>query len=165
MVYGGKIFADQGLPFMLLENHPGNEVYYYSKQAFNLMNRFEYISDQYAGINFEHNFEKKLLNLLPFMRKSNMRQFWTFKAVWGELSTPSRVLNRIEYFSDYRLRSLRGGIYTEIGTGIENIFKILRIDLVWRHAPVRNVPPGVNPSLYKSPIQDFGIFGSVRIQF
>ena len=94
-----------------------------------------------------------------------MRQFWNFKAVWGELSTPSRVLNRIEYFSDYRLRSLRGGIYTEIGTGIENIFKILRIDLVWRHAPVRNVPPGVNPSLYKSPIQDFGIFGSVRIQF
>ena len=165
MVYGGKIFADQGLPFMLLENHPGNEVYYYSKQAFNLMNRFEYISDQYAGINFEHNFEKKLLNLLPFMRKSNMRQFWNVKAVWGELSSASRVLNRIEYFSDYRLRSLRGGVYTEIGTGIENIFKILRIDLVWRHAPLINIPPGVNPNLYKSAIQDFGIFGSVRIQF
>lgn len=165
MLYGGKIFTDKGLPFMLLENHPGNEVYYYSKQAFNLMNRFEYISDQYAGINFEHNLEKKLLNLLPFMRKSNMRQFWNVKAVWGELSTASRVLNRIEYFSDYRLRSLRGGVYTEIGTGIENIFKILRIDLVWRHAPVRNIPPGINPNLYKSAIQDFGIFASVRVQF
>ena len=165
MVYGGKIFTDKGLPFMLLENHPGNEVYYYSKQAFNLMNRFEYISDQYAGINLEHNFEKKLLNLLPFMRKSNMRQFWNIKAVWGELSTNSRILNRIEYFSDYRLRSLRGGWYTEIGTGFENIFKILRIDLVWRSAPLRNIPPGINPNLYKSAIQDFGIFGSVRIQF
>ncbi len=165
MVYGGKIFSDQGLPFMLLENHPGNEVYYYSKQAFNLMSRFEYISDQYAGINMEHNFEKKLLNLLPFMRKSNIRQFWNFKAVWGNLSPQSRLLNRIEFFNDYRLRSLREGWYTEFGTGFENIFKILRIDLVWRRAPLRNLPPGVNPNLYKSDIQDFGIFGSVRLQF
>lgn len=165
MVYGGKIFSNQGLPFMLLENHPGNEVYYYSKQAFNLMNRFEYISDQYAGINMEHNFEKKLLNLLPFMRKSNIRQFWNFKAVWGNLSPQSRLLNRIEFFNDYRLRSLREGWYTEFGTGFENIFKILRIDLVWRRAPLRNIPPGVNPNLYKSDIQDFGIFGSVRLQF
>lgn len=165
MVYGGKIFTDQGLPFMLLENHPGNEVFYYSKQAFNLMNRFEYISDEYAGINLEHNFEKKLLNLLPFMRNSNMRQFWNIKAVWGNLASNSRILNRTEYLYDYRLRSLRGEVYTEIGTGIENIFKILRIDLVWRHAPVRRIPAGANPNLFKSPIQDFGIFGSVRIQF
>jgi len=165
MIYGGKIFSDQGLPFMLLENHPGNEVYYYSKQAFNLMNRFEYISDQYTGINLEHNFEKKLLNLLPFMRKSNIRQFWNFKAVWGNLSPENRQLNRIEYFSDYRLRSLREGWYTEFGTGFENIFKLLRIDFVWRKAPLSNIPPGVNPNLYKSAIQDFGIFGSVRLQF
>ena len=165
MIYGGKIFSDQGLPFMLLENHPGNEVYYYSKQSFNLMNRFEYISDQYAGINLEHNFEKKLLNLLPFMRKSNIRQFWNIKAVWGNLSTQSRLLNRIEYFNDYRLRSLRDGWYTELGTGFENIFKLLRIDFVWRRAPLRNLPPGINPNLYKSDIQDFGIFGSVRLQF
>lgn len=94
-----------------------------------------------------------------------MRQFWNIKAVWGNLASNSRILNRTEYFYDYRLRSLRGEVYTEIGTGIENIFKILRIDLVWRHAPVRRIPAGANPNLFKSPIQDFGIFGSVRIQF
>jgi hypothetical protein len=32
MVYGGKIFSDDPLPFMLLEIHPGNEIYYYNKQ-------------------------------------------------------------------------------------------------------------------------------------
>jgi hypothetical protein len=165
MLYGGKIYTDEALPFMLLEIHPGNEIYYYNKQSFNLMNRFEYVSDEFAGINVEHNFEKKLLNLLPFMRKSNIRQFWNFKSVWGDLSNKSRLVNRIEYFNEYRLRSLRSGFYTEIGTGFENIFKLFRIDLVWRHAPLRNIPPNLNPNLFKSDTNDFGIFGSVRFQF
>ncbi len=165
MVYGGKIFTGQSLPFMLLEIHPGNEIYYYNKQSFNLMNRFEYVSDHFAGINIEHNFEKRLLNLLPFMRKSNIRQFWNFKTVWGNLSDNSKQLNRIEYYNDYKLRSLRGGFYSEVGTGFENIFKLLRIDLVWRSAPLRNIPAGINPNLFKSNTNDFGIFGSIRFQF
>lgn len=165
LFYAGKIYTNESLPFMLLEMHPGNEIYYYSKQSFNLMNRFEYVSDKFAGMTLEHNIEKKLLNLLPFMRKSNMRQFWNFKTVWGDLTDKSRALNRIEYYNEYRLRSLRGGFYTEIGTGLENIFKLLRIDLVWRNAPLRNIPPGLNPMLFKSNTNDFGVFGSVRLQF
>lgn len=165
MLYGGGVMTPEPLPFMLLEIHPGNEVYYYNKQSFNLMNRFEYISDHYAGINIEHNIEKKLLNLLPFMRKSNMRQFWNVKAVWGDLSETNRKLNIQDYYYEYRQRSLRGGFYTEIGTGFENIFKLLRIDLVWRNAPLRNIPPGLNPNLFKSNTNDFGVFGSVRLQF
>ncbi|WP_163462572.1 hypothetical protein, partial [Klebsiella michiganensis] len=49
--YGGKIWAKDALPFVLLELHPGNEIYYYNKETFNLMNRFEYFSDRFAGIN------------------------------------------------------------------------------------------------------------------
>lgn len=165
MLYGGKIYTKESLPFMLLEIHPGNEIYYYNKQSFNLMNRFEYISDRYAGINIEHNLEKKLLNLLPFMRKSNMRQFWNFKSVVGDLSEMHRSINIRDYYYEYRFRSLRGGFYTEIGTGFENIFKLLRIDFVWRNAPLRNIPPGLNPNLFKSNTNDFGVFGSVRLQF
>ena len=165
MLYAGQIFTDEALPFMLTEIHPGNEIYYYNKQSFNLMNRFEYYSDKYAGITIEHNIEKKLLNLFPFLRKTNMRQFWNFKAVTGDLSTKSRILNRIDYSSEYKLRSLRGGTYTEIGTGVENIFKLLRIDLVWRHAPLRNLPPGIDPNLFKSSTNDFGVFASLRLQF
>ena len=165
MLYAGKVFSTEALPFMLLEVHPGNEIYYYNKQSFNLMNRFEYISDQYTGINIEHNLEKKFINLLPFMRKTNMRQFWNFKSVLGILTENNRKLNIQDYYYEYRMRSLRGGFYTEIGTGLENIFKLLRIDLVWRYAPLRNIPPGFNPNLFKSNTNDFGVFGSVRFQF
>lgn len=165
MVYAGKIFTNEALPFMLLEIHPGNEIYYYNRQSFNLMNRFEYISDEFAGINLEHNLEKKFLNLLPFMRKSNMRQFWNVKSVVGNLDDKNRRLNILDYYYEYRMRSLHKDFYTEIGTGFENIFKLLRIDFVWRYAPLRIIPPNVNPALFKSNTNDFGVFGSVRFQF
>jgi hypothetical protein len=164
MVYSGKIFSQDPLPFMLLEIHPGNEVYYYNKQSFNLMNRFEYISDEFLGVNIEHNLEKKLINLVPFLRKTSIRQFWNFKSVWGNLSDMNRSINIKDYYYEYRFRSLRGGFYTEVGTGIENIFKLLRIDFVWRFAPLRNIPPGLPASLFKSNTNDFGVFGSVRFQ-
>lgn len=160
MVYGGKYFGDS-IPFMLLEIHPGNEIYYYNKQSFNLMNRFEYFSDQYVGFNIEHNFEKKLLNLVPFLRKSKVRQFWNVKTVWGDLSMSNGVFNKLE-FGTYRLKRLRGQNYTEIGTGIDNIFKFFRVDLVWRFAPSFIVPP---TSTVPNNMQNFGVFGSFRLQF
>ena len=157
-VYGGKIFGDP-LPFMLLEIHPGNEIWYYNKNSFNLMNRFEYISDRYAGFSVEHNFEKKLLNLLPFLRKSTMRQFWNIKAVWGDLSPADKTLN-LQDFPNYRLRSLRGNGYAEVGTGLDNIFRYFRVDLVWRFAPPQKTFTGS-----KNAIDNFGVFGSFHFQF
>ncbi len=160
--YAGKIFSD-ALPFMLLELHPGNEIYYYSKHGFNLMNRFEFYSDSYAGFNVEHDFEKKLINLLPFMRKTNMRQFWNVKAVWGNLTDANRKLNHVEY-GNYRLRTLRGRPYVEAGTGIDNIFRFFRVDLVWRFAPELSSPAGMPPPAYNNSSSKFGIFGSFHFQ-
>ena len=158
-LYGGKVFGNE-IPFMLLEVHPGNEIYYYNKQSFNLMNRFEYISDTYAGFNIEHNFEKKLFNLIPALRKTNMRQFWHVKTLWGDVSTSNRAFNRSE-FSFYYLKRLKGEFYTEIGTGVDNIFKFFRIDLVWRLAP----RPIMQPPSAPSQTQGFAVFGSFRFQF
>jgi hypothetical protein len=160
MVYAGKYFQREPLPFMLLEMHPGNEILYYSREAFNLMNRFEYISDQYVGINVEHVFDKKLLNVFHFLRKSNMRQFWNFKAVLGTMSNENKMLNRVDFAQDYRFHSLNGKPYIEVGTGIENIFQFLRIDAVWRFAPDRKAYPGAPTENFSN----FGIFGSLRFQ-
>ena len=54
-VFAGKTFGT--LPYMFLDIHPGNELYYYNKYAFNMMNKYEFISDRYVGINVEHNLE------------------------------------------------------------------------------------------------------------
>ena len=159
-IYAGQVYGDS-LPFMLLELHPGNEFYTYNTNGFNLMNRFEYYSDKYVGIQVEHNFEKKLINLIPFLRKAKVRQFWNFKAVSGDMSNSNRAFNRTDY-GEYQLRTLRGKTYIEIGTGLDNLFKFFRIDFIWRINPTFNTP--VRASALQ-PIQNFGVFGTMKIQF
>lgn len=159
-VYGGKIWG-KPLPFMLLEMHPGNEIFYYSQQAFNLMSRFEYVSDRYAGFIVEHHFDKKLLRLLPLLRRTNVRQFWNCKAVWGDLSPENKRLNRWEY-GTYHMRSLNGRPYVELGTGLDNLFTYFRLDCVWRFAPTQPTNLLLPPP---KPKAAFGVFGSVHLQF
>ncbi len=158
--YAGKIYGDS-LPFMLLELHPGNEVFVYNKNGFNLMNRFEYFSDTYIGFQMEHNIEKKIINLLPLLKRTKIRQFWNVKGVWGNMNNSNKIFNRTELGS-YQLRSLREHAYIELGTGFDNIFKFFRIDFVWRKAPPLSPNQAQNTM---QPAQNFGVFGSFRIQF
>ncbi len=149
-VYAGKISGT--LPFTFLENHPGNDIYYYDPGSFNLMNRFEYLSDKYAGINVEHNVGSGLFRFIPITRKLKWRQFWNAKTVWGSLSAANTALNN----STNTFKTLNGTTYLEMGTGIDNIFKILRLDFVWRVLP-RPLPDNKSSR--------FGIFGSFQFQF
>ncbi|MBX9784846.1 MAG: DUF5686 and carboxypeptidase regulatory-like domain-containing protein [Chitinophagaceae bacterium] len=166
-VYGGRVFGT--LPFTMLEIHPGNEIYYYNKHAFNLMNRYEYISDRYAGINFEHNVGNGMFRLIKPTRKLKLRQFWTAKMLWGNLSEANKKLNYVGQYYDentmkfdfvtgkgwFPFQTLGDKTYMELGTGVDNIFKVLRIDLIWRVLPNNAV----------SATKRFGVFGSFRLQF
>ena len=149
-VYGGTIKGV--LPFAFLENHLGNDIYYYSSSSLNLMNRFEYLSDKYAGINLEHQIGSGIFKFIPITRKLKWRQFWNIKSVWGSLSDENKQLNGYDKY----FKSLNNHMYTEIGTGIDNIFKVCRIDLVWNISPNSTTMPSSSK---------FGIFGSFRIQF
>ena len=150
-IYGGKIVGK--LPYMLLAVAPGNEIYYYNKYAFNLMNRFEYISDQYAGVSIEHNFGSGLFRFIPQNKYLKFRQFWNAKILWGSISKENTQLN---IHSGTPFTSLNGKTYMEVGTGVDNIFRFFRIDLVWRVLP-RPFPE----ELYKR----FGLFASFRFSF
>ena len=156
-VYGGKINGT--MPFTNLENHPGNDLFYYNPFAFNLMNRFEYLSDKYAGINLEHNIGSGLFRFIPITRKLKWRQFYTVKTLWGSLSSANDALNTyvvVPYPKVYGFKTLNGKTYIEVGTGIDNIFKVFRLDFVWRLAPSTS---------YAGKQNKFGIFGSFQIQF
>lgn len=166
-IYGGRVFGT--LPFTMLEIHPGNEIYYYNKYAFNLMNRFEYISDRYAGINFEHNVGNGMFRLIKPTRSLKLRQFWTAKLLWGNLSEANKKFNYTDQYYDaatmkfdaatgkgwFPFQTLGDKTYMELGTGVDNIFKVLRIDLIWR----------VLPNDAVAAQKRFGVFGSFRIQF
>ncbi|MEO7311160.1 MAG: DUF5686 family protein [Chitinophagaceae bacterium] len=150
--YVGKVWGT--LPYMLLEMHPGNDLYYYNKYVFNLMNRFEYISDAYAGVQVEHNFGNRLFRIIPLLRKLKIRQFWNAKLLTGKLSDANIQLN---FVGNHSFKSLNGKSYIELGTGIDNILKVLRLDLVWRVSP--------KPLPTDNKASNFGVFGSFRLAF
>jgi uncharacterized protein DUF5686 len=153
-VFAGRTYGK--LPYMLLDVAPGNEIYYYNKYAFNLMNRYEFIHDRYAGINIEHNFGNGIFRLIPFMRRLKLRQFWSAKALWGSLSEENRLYNLDLNSTLPKFESLNNKTYLELGTGVDNIFKFFRVDFVWRLSPT---PLPVERA------KKFGIFGSFRIAF
>lgn len=151
-VYAGKIYGT--LPYLMLEVHPGNELYYYDSYAFDMMNRYEFLSDQWAGFNIEHEIGGGIFNYIPWVRKLRLRQFWTAKGVIGRLSSSNKMLN---FQGDYPFKTLEGDPYLEVGTGVENILRFLRVDFVWRVLP--------KPQVHEPLQQRFGVFGSFKLQF
>lgn len=125
-VEAAKIF--QALPYPLLFIHPGNNSFVYDKAAFNLMDYYEFVSDEYISFKAEQHFGGIFLDRIPALRKLKWREVATFSAVSGRLSSKNRVLlsNPNVFYN------LEKKPYAEFGVGIENIFKVLRIDNIWR---------------------------------
>ena len=133
----GKIFGK--IPYPLLELHPGNETFAYDFYAFNLMNYFEFVSDEYASAKLVHHFDGFFLNRVPLLRKLKLREVASARAVIGKVSEPNRqaiifptnlyTLNEAGYTSSLFTHNKP---YVEAGVGIENILKFFRVDAVWR---------------------------------
>ncbi|WP_345372821.1 DUF5686 and carboxypeptidase-like regulatory domain-containing protein [Algivirga pacifica] len=120
------------LPFPLLETHQGNELaIFYSDRAFNLMRFGEFVSDRYASLRLEHNFAGMIMNRVPLFRRLKWRLFATANTVYGSLEDENREIVLSEP-SDSKLKSLEDEPYTEVGYGVENIFKVLRVDFIHR---------------------------------
>lgn len=151
-IFAGKINGT--LPYPLLEIHPGNEFYYYNNHSFNMMYRYEYLSDTYIGLITEHSLGSLFFKYIPLIKKTKIRTFWNAKAVYGTLSPQNELLN---FNKGFAFQSLSRSPYIEAGTGVENIFKVLRIDFVWRLLPTQ--------TNNDSPARRFGIFGSMKFDF
>jgi hypothetical protein len=125
-IYAGKIFGK--LPYPFLKVHEGNESYYLQTEAFNNMKFFEFVSDQYVGINFEYHLLGLIMDRIPGISKLKWRIVASAKATWGTLSDR----HKDEMIIPISTSSFGKIPYTEVSVGIENIFKFLRIDAVWR---------------------------------
>jgi len=121
----GKIGGDVAFPF--LEIHRGNETFFFDKFAFNTMNYFEFLSDEYVQVMAEHHFNGFFLNKFPLLRRLKLREVVTFKAVAGRLrETHKRYLRFPDGFNRLNRPFMEGAI------GIENILSVLRIDAIYR---------------------------------
>jgi hypothetical protein len=150
-LFAGKVFSNQALPYQIIIHQPGNDWHYYSNHSFNLMTRFEYLTDRYAGFSFEHNIGSGLFRYIPITRKLKLRQFWEAKGLIGDISDANRQLN---FVGEKPFKSLDNKLYMEVGTGVDNILKFFRIDFIWRVLP-RPLP--------ENHVERFGVFVGARI--
>jgi hypothetical protein len=130
-VEAGRIFGN--LPYPLLMMHQGNETFFYDETSYNTMNFFEFVSDEWVSVWLQYHAEGLVLNKLPLMRRLKWREVASAKAVVGgyDLKNDNILSRDFDYDGD-------GDIYTldrpfvEAAIGVENIFKVLRVDFIWR---------------------------------
>ena len=93
------------------------------------MKFFEFLSDRYAQIFVEHHFEGLFFNRVPLFRRLKWREVVVGKAVTGSLDLEKHLQEMLLLPGMY---TLNRGPYAEVSAGVENIFKVLRVDAIWR---------------------------------
>ena len=140
------------VPFPLLEIHNANQSYLYQSKRYNLMNFLEFVSDKYASLFIDHNFNGFILNKIPLIKHLGLREIITFKILYGgldkhnnpnlnpqaQLATMGLMPLPKDKFGNPATFILDRGPYMEVSIGIGNILKILRVDLVRRITYIDN---------------------------
>ena len=143
IIKAGKVWNKVPYPMLIIPN--ANLSYTIQRESYSLMNAMEFFNDEYASWDLTYNMNGLLFNRIPFIRRLNWREMISFRGMFGHLTQKNRPdpLNSGELFTfpyeNYEQHYLGTMPYMEIGVGIANIFKVLRVDYVHR-LTYRNMP-------------------------
>lgn len=133
LVKGGVIWSQVPYTELLWPN--ANLSYTIQPESYSLMNPMEFAMDRYASCDLTYWGNGVLFNRIPFVKKAKLREVVDFKCLWGGLSrrnNPDLHPNLFRFPADNGIRTMGDTPYMEASVGIDNIFKILRVDYVWR---------------------------------
>ncbi len=133
----GKVYGKAYYPFLFV--HQGNQSFAFYDYAFNLMNYYEFVSDQYISFYVEQDFDGFFLNHIPLMRRLLWREHVGFRTTLGDLDPKNAGLMFYPYFiHDFYTEEGQILPYMEANIGVSNIFKVLRLDAIWRLSHLKN---------------------------
>jgi hypothetical protein len=132
----GKTFGQ--VPLGLLSVVPGNQTYFIIDNTFSNLNFYEFVSDEYATFQWEHNFNGKIFSRIPLLRKLNLREIVGIRGVYGTISDENKAINASGLIYNAPEKP-----YWEYSAGVGNIFKVFRLDFGWR-GNYRDVPDASN---------------------
>ena len=141
-VMGGGI-VPATLPYPLLFIPLGNQSLFRVDNAYNLMNYFEFVTDRYATLRLQHNFEGLFFNRIPAIRRLKWRTLVTAKILAGSVTEANQTLSPTTNTPGQPVADVQPLTwqkpYVKVGYGIDNIFKLIRVDgihrLTYRDAP------------------------------
>ena len=127
-------YIPDAVPYLILKTPLGNQTPFYNANSFNLMNYFEFVTDRSVSLRLDHHFEGLFLNSIPGIRSLNWRLVATANVLYGSLSEantqqPRKAPDGNDILPIPPLGRLP---YVEVGYGIENIFKFIRVDFIHR---------------------------------
>ena len=130
----GRLYLDAGaiwgsIPYPMLKLHEGNQTFFMDRSAFSCMNYYEFLSDRWLAGYYEHNFNGFFLGKIPLVKKLDFREVFTVRFAWGTLSDANRL------HAPFQLPEGSGTLekpYVEVGAGVANILRVLRVDVFWR---------------------------------
>lgn len=126
------------LPYPLLSFHIGNETPFYTDVIYSLMNFGEFFSDRFVSLQYRQYFEGFLLNRVPLMRKLKWRLTGLANVIYGDLNNENLAMSEPLPFPVGNSNLTLDRPYIELGYGVENIFKFLRVDFVHRLSYLEN---------------------------
>ncbi|MCM1483391.1 MAG: DUF5686 and carboxypeptidase regulatory-like domain-containing protein [Muribaculaceae bacterium] len=142
---GGHVWSRSAYPDLLIPN--ANLSYTIQPESFSLMNAMEFINDSYAAWDFTYWANGAILNYIPLLNKLKLREAFSFRGIWGHLSkrnNPEYNDGLFRFPEVSHTMAMKHTPYMEAGVGLDNIFKILRVDYVWRLTYRDN--PGIDRS-------------------
>ena len=135
------------VPYPMLKIHEGNGTYTFSKNAFNCMDYYEFASDLWTTFFWEHNFKGFFLGKIPLLKRLQWREVASLRAAYGTIRKENNGKvgkdgeGAVMLFPEKMGRLNRP--YVEMGVGVTNIFRFLRVDAFWRMTHRYEVKDGV----------------------
>lgn len=124
------------VPYALLDVPDASCSYTLKEKAFSLMDPVEFVCNQSLTWDIDYNMNGLIFNRIPVIRKLQLREFFTFKGVWGKLNNKSNPMvadNKEGLFvlpsTSYAFEKIP---YMEIGAGLDNILKLFKLEYIWR---------------------------------
>ena len=117
-----------------------NLSYTIQPESYSLMNAMEFMNDEYASWDVTYYLNGWLFNRIPLLKKLKWREVLSCRGLYGNLSDKNNP-GFSAGFVPFSCWKYHHGTYA-IRRGrcsIENIFKVLRVDYVWR-LTYRNLP-------------------------
>jgi hypothetical protein len=127
-IEGGMYFGK--LPYTMLDVPRGNETFGLYTYDFNLLNFMEYVHDKYLHTYLEYHLNGFIFNRVPLLKKAGLREVFSGAAMIGSVSDKHQQI--VEFPTSITRMS---NPYLELGAGVENIFRLFRMEAIWRITP------------------------------
>ena len=129
----GYLKIDDDVPFSLLEVHRGNDSFIFDISKSTLMNSYEFVSDRYVAIYLDQHLNGRFLKYLPLINKLDFNEIITGNVIIGNMHN-----NSINNLPQGTTALQYNEPYAEVGVGLENIFKVIRVNAIWRLTHLKN---------------------------